>query len=121
MQRFLLGFPEVGLVRMPLVIGVSATPKRFLDLLGHTDHMLQRVVIPADTVRISGLLKDRILIHHPERATVAAMSLLEEVARKWGRLNTIWGDFCKTEQEGPRLAHSRPKDRERKQKASHQN
>ena len=99
MQRFLLGFPEVGLVRMPLVIGVSATPKRFLDLLGHTDHMLQRVVIPADTVRISGLLKDRILIHHPERATVAAMSLLEEVARKWGRLNTIWGDFCKTEQE----------------------
>jgi type III restriction enzyme len=99
MQRFLLGFPEVGLVRMPLVIGVSATPKRFLDLLEHADHMLQSVAIPADAVRISGLLKDRILIHHPERATVAAMSLLEEAARKWGKLTTLWGDYCKAENE----------------------
>lgn len=31
-QRFLLGHLPDGLVPMPLVIGVSATPKRFIDL-----------------------------------------------------------------------------------------
>jgi type III restriction enzyme len=38
MQRFLLGYPEVGLVKMPMVIGVSATPKRFLDLIANAEH-----------------------------------------------------------------------------------
>ena len=45
MQRFLLGYPEVGLVKMPLVIGVSATPGRFVRHLtssdaGHTLHQI---------------------------------------------------------------------------------
>ncbi len=35
-QRFLLGHAPDGLVPMPLVIGVSATPKRFTDLLERT-------------------------------------------------------------------------------------
>jgi type III restriction enzyme len=59
----------VGLVKMPLVIGVSATPKRFMDLLEHAPHTVHKVAIPAEEVRKSGLLKDRILIHHPESAT----------------------------------------------------
>ncbi len=50
---------------MPLVIGVSATPKRFTDLLEHAPHTLHKVYVPVDAVRDSGLLKDRIPIHHP--------------------------------------------------------
>lgn len=86
MQRFLLGYPEVGLVKMPMVIGVSATPKRFLDLIANAEHTVttHKVVVPAEEVRKSGLLKDRILIHHPEAATTAEMALLEEAARRWG-------------------------------------
>ncbi|MBS0501154.1 MAG: DEAD/DEAH box helicase family protein [Proteobacteria bacterium] len=100
MQRFLLGYPEVGLVRMPLVIGVSATPKRFLDLLGNTaTHTTHHVPVPADEVRKSGLLKDRILIHHPEAATTAEMALLEEAARRWGQMTAAWGAYCRDEQE----------------------
>ena len=75
MQRFLLGYPEVGLVKMPLVIGISATHKRFMDLLEHAPHTVHKVGIPAEEVRKSGLLKDRILIHHPEAATTAEMAL----------------------------------------------
>jgi len=45
MQRFLLGFAEVGLIKMPLVIGVSATPKRFMDLLEHAPHTIHRVAM----------------------------------------------------------------------------
>jgi len=99
MQRFLLGYPEVGLVRMPLVIGISATPKRFMNLLENAPHTIHKIAIPAEEVRKSGLLKDRILIHHPDTATTAEMALLEEAARRWGQMTMTWGSYCKEEQE----------------------
>jgi len=101
MQRFLLGYPEVGLVKMPMVIGVSATPKRFLDLIANAEHTVttHKVAVPAEEVRKSGLLKDRILIHHPEAATTAEMALLEEAARRWGQMTQAWGAYCTDENE----------------------
>ncbi|HBP1729215.1 DEAD/DEAH box helicase [Pseudomonas aeruginosa] len=101
MQRFLLGYPEVGLVKMPMVIGVSATPKRFLDLIANAEHTVttHKVTVPAEEVRKSGLLKDRILIHHPEAATTAEMALLEEAARRWGQMTAAWGAYCQAEKE----------------------
>ena len=101
MQRFLLGYPEVGLVKMPLVIGVSATPKRFMDLLEHAPHTVHKMAIPSDEVRKSGLLKDRILIHHPDAATTAEMALLEEAARRWAQMSNAWAAYCKAESEQP--------------------
>ena len=98
MQRFLLGHPEVGLVKMPLVIGVSATPKRFLDLLEHAPHTVHKVAISAEEVRASGLLKDRILIHHPESPTTAEMGLLQEAARRWHQMTQAWQRYCQEEQ-----------------------
>ncbi len=99
MQRFLLGFPEVGLIKMPLIIGISATPKRFMDLLEHAPHTLHKVAIAPDAVRQSGLLKDRILIHHPESATIAEMALLEEAARRWAQMTAAWRAYCQEEKE----------------------
>lgn len=99
MQRFLLGYPEVGLVKMPLVIGVSATPKRFMDLLEHAPHTVHKVAIPPDDVRQSGLLKDRILIHHPNSATTAEMALLEEATRRWAQMTHGWKRYCEAEKE----------------------
>lgn len=99
MQRFLLGYPDDGLIKMPLVIGISATPKRFMDLLEHAPHTVHKVTIPPDEVRKSGLLKDRILIHHPESATSAEMALLEEAARRWKQMTEAWANYCKAEGE----------------------
>lgn len=99
MQRFLLGHEESGLVKMPLVIGVSATPKRFLDLLEHAPHTIHKIALPPEDVRKSGLLKDRILIHHPKMATTAEMTLLEEAARRWAQLTAAWSKFCASENE----------------------
>lgn len=101
MQRFLLGHAETGLVRMPLVIGVSATPTRFVKLLaeakaGHSQHPVH---VSAEEVRKSGLLKDRILIHHPESPTQAEMGLLEAAARRWAEMTQVWATYCKTESE----------------------
>ena len=98
-QRFLLGAPETGLVKMPLVIGLSATPKRFMDLLEHAPHTVHKVSIPVEDVRLSGLLKDRILIHHPDSPISAEMSLLEEAARKWTEITAGWAKYCAVERE----------------------
>ncbi|WP_426197189.1 DEAD/DEAH box helicase [Massilia sp. DWR3-1-1] len=99
MQRFLLGYTEVGLVKMPLVIGVSATPKRFMDLLEYAPHTVHKVSISPEDVRQSGLLKDRILIHHPASASAAEMTLLEEAARRWAEMTDEWAVYCKAEGE----------------------
>lgn len=100
-QRFLKGHAPDGLIKMPLVIGISATTRRFVDTVtnaasGHTVHHVQ---IRPEDVRQSGLLKDRILIHHPEASTSAAMSLLEEAARRWATMTDLWDKFCKEEGE----------------------
>lgn len=102
MQRFLLGHPDSGLIRMPLVIGVSATPKRFMDLLERArDTTVHKAEVRAEEVRESGLLKDRILIHHPESASTAEQSLLAEAARRWAQLEARWQTYCTQEAEPP--------------------
>lgn len=97
MQRFVLGHKETGLVKMPLVIGVSATPTRFLSLIQQARYSItaHQVLVAAEEVRKSGLLKDRILIHHPEHETDAEMALLEESARRWTQMAATWSAYCK--------------------------
>jgi type III restriction enzyme len=104
MQKFIKGHPESALVKMPLIVGVSATPKRFNDLLGESVHTVHKVQVPPEDVRESGLLKERILIHHPEKATRAELGLLEEAARRWQGMSSLWDAYCG--EEGVR--HVRP-------------
>jgi type III restriction enzyme len=59
MKSFLLGREADGMCRMPLVIGVSATPQRFDELLIGTIHATQKVYVKPEQVRESGLIKDR--------------------------------------------------------------
>ena len=99
LQRFLLGSPEDGLCRMPLVIGVSATPRRFEELLSGTTHTVHKVYIPAGDVWESGLLKDRILIHYPDSASQAEMTLLAEAAHRWQAIEKRWADYCQKQDE----------------------
>jgi type III restriction enzyme len=100
MQRFLLGAPDVGMVPCRMVVGLSATPQRFETLMaGATAHTLRRVAITAEQVRESGLLKQRVLIHHPETPTSAEMSLLQDAARRWVEMERRWADYCSAENE----------------------
>lgn len=98
-QRFLLGHAETGLIRVPLVIGLSATPKRFTDLLEQAPHTLHKVPVPVADVRASGLLKDRIPIHSPKVVGYSEMSLLAEAASVWVRMGQAWDAYCAVEQE----------------------
>jgi type III restriction enzyme len=100
LQRFLLGSPADGLCRMPLVIGISATPRRFEELLlSDTTRTVYKVYIKAEDVRESGLLKDRILIHHPDSASQAEMTLLAEAANRWQAMEKRWSVYCQNQDE----------------------
>lgn len=99
LQKFLLGSEEDGLCRMPLVIGVSATPRRFEDLLAGTTHTVHKVYVKPEDVRTSGLLKDRILIHYPDAGGQAEMSLVAEAANRWRLIYKRWQTYCRNEEE----------------------
>lgn len=99
MQRFILGSDKDGLCRMPMVLGISATPKRFEQMLEGTDHTVHKVPVPPKDVRASGLLKDRILIHYPEAESQAQMALLAQAAREWQAMDGAWNAYCATQKE----------------------
>lgn len=98
MQKFIMGSPEYNLSPMPLVIGMSATAERFNRLVGNTASTLRREIISAADVRSSGLLKDRILILHPEDALkYNDMAVLDKATDEWIDKCKHWKQYC-TEQ-----------------------
>ncbi|MDR0673109.1 MAG: DEAD/DEAH box helicase family protein [Zoogloeaceae bacterium] len=99
MQKFILGSKEDGLPVMPLVIGVSATPQRFQRLVDSaTKSAIQKVVVPPEDVRESGLLKDRIIIHFPDAAARAGMTIFKEAVTNWKRKRERWAAYCEREE-----------------------
>lgn len=100
-QQFIKGNKDSGLIKMPLIIGVSATPKRFTELLAETEHTHHPVRVPVDHVRESGLIKARVLIHHPMNETNAELGILEEAARRWKQMSDQWSAYCDEENEKP--------------------
>ncbi|MEJ7622610.1 MAG: DEAD/DEAH box helicase family protein [Pyrinomonadaceae bacterium] len=99
MQKFILGSPADGLSRMPLVIGMSATPRRFDDLIAGAPHTVYKVPVDRESVRVSGLLKDRVLIDFPRAGAQAEMTLLAEAANTWKDVEKKWTAYCTKEDE----------------------
>ena len=95
MQRFLKGSPDLGLSPMPLVIGVSATAARFDQLVGNTTSSLNKWIVSPNEVRSSGLLKDRILITHPDDPEKNnAMAILQRATEEWREKCVHWKQYC---------------------------
>ncbi|MEG1926836.1 MAG: DEAD/DEAH box helicase family protein, partial [Ruthenibacterium sp.] len=99
MQKFIKGSNEDGLCIMPLVIGVTATPQRFDTLIAGTSSTVQKVVVPPEQVRESGLLKDRIIIHYPDMALSADLTMFRGAVDNWCKKCTHWQYYCEREQE----------------------
>jgi type III restriction enzyme len=98
MQKFIKGSKEDGLPIMPLVIGVTATPQRFQKLVADTTSTIQKVVVPPEEVRKSGLLKDRIIIHFPDIAIGADMTMFKEAVANWKKKCERWDAYCDREE-----------------------
>lgn len=82
MQKFIMGSEKDCLKPMPIVIGVSATIQRFNKLIEGVGNSTTRPYdIPPIVVRDSGLLKDEIIIQHPNKNR--EMSMLQLAALEW--------------------------------------
>jgi type III restriction enzyme len=95
-QKLILGSDDDGLPRpgAPLVVGMSATPQRFDELLAGTDRSKSTVRITVDDVRTSGLLKELVLVQIPSNDRPGDLTLLEEAARRWKDFERQWRDYC---------------------------
>ena len=96
MQKFLKGSAEDKLAPMPVVIGMSATSERFNHLVEGTSSTIHKVVVTADEVRASGLLKDRIVITYPEESSLNKdMAVLQAAADDWKEKWDHWTQYCR--------------------------
>jgi type III restriction enzyme len=99
MQKFIKGSEEDGLCIMPLVIGVTATPQRFENLIAGTTSTVQKVIVLPEQVRESGLLKDRIIIHYPDIQLGADMTMFKGAVDNWLKKCAHWKAYCEREDE----------------------
>lgn len=95
MQRFLKGY-EDKMRPMPFVIGMSATAERFQRLMYKiTDRSSTNIVVSAEQVRSSGLLKDRIIISYPEDAEKTNPTIvLKQATQEWLDKCESWDRYC---------------------------
>jgi len=95
-RNSLKGSKDDGLCIMPLVIGVTATPQRFDNLIAGTTSTVQKVIVPPEHVRDSGLLKDRIIIHFPDIQLSAEMTMFKGAVENWLKKCSHWKAYCET-------------------------
>lgn len=101
MQKFVTGSEVDGLPAIPLVLGMSATPQRFTELLGNTTRTQRPVNISPEMVRESGLLKDLIVVTNPRSKTQSDLTLLESAADRWKHFSELWAAYCEREKVAP--------------------
>ncbi len=99
-QKFIIG-SEGEIPAIPLILGISATPQRFMDLLAGTQRAIKPAVnVDPETVRASGLLKDAITLYHPEETQASDLTLLRAAAERLKRYETEW-DAYSAEEKAP--------------------
>jgi type III restriction enzyme len=98
-QKFLLGDPDGGMPPASIVVGMSATPQRFHDLMAGSGRVPRITEIKPEDVRDSGLLKDRIVVYHPTQERPSDFTLLEAAAKQWKECRQHWDTYCRKEGE----------------------
>ena len=98
MQRFIKGSPSDGMAPMPIVIGVTATPKRFDALISGAHCGSERVEVPIQDVKASGLLKERIILRKQESQIRADEALFESAVDEWLAVTNLWNEYCEAEE-----------------------
>ena len=97
MQKFIKGSEEDNLSPAPLVIGMSATPERFNNLVSNSSSSIQKVIVTNEDVQASGLLKERIIVLYPDdekNKTVSKdMAVLEAAADEWKSKCEHWRQY----------------------------
>lgn len=92
-------------VPSPIVIGISATPTRFVESMAKdASRTLEQVIVDVQDVKNSGLIKDKIVIRHPDAPSAEDMTLLAEAVKELKEFDERWKKYA-DEQDEP---HVRP-------------
>ena len=71
--------------------GISATPERFItSMTQDAFRTLEQVQVPTLEVKKSGLIKDKLLVLHPDVLTEDGMTLLGEAVEKIKQFEAKW-------------------------------
>jgi len=88
----------------PVVLGISATPERFETAISKAgQRRMDPVKVDAEAVRMSGLIKDKIRIRHPQEAQPGDSTLLALAVRDLKIYDELWSRYAK-EQHEPKVA-----------------
>lgn len=91
-QRFIFG--TEGMRRSPVVLGISATPQRFDELIAGTPRTIRRAEADIEQVRASGLLKERIIVWRPEHGIQhSEVTLLQRAAQTLQDYDLRWSRY----------------------------
>lgn len=94
MQKFVKG-SEGEIPAIDLILGVSATPQRFQELVDGQSKRTPRTceVNPLD-VRASGLLKDRIMVFHTNQDFPTDTTMLRAAVLQWRAIGMQWHEYA---------------------------
>lgn len=87
---------EDGKCPMPVVVGISATPKRFVTAMADRRERVSYPVVkvkPAD-VQASGLLKDKIVLQAPTEGAAVYNIYLNEACGNLVQSTNTWSAYC---------------------------
>ncbi|MDQ1075039.1 MULTISPECIES: DEAD/DEAH box helicase [Microbacterium] len=92
-QRFILGSENLNPI--PIIVGLSATPTRFTELLQNdTRRVVRRTEADVPEVRKSGLIKDRVVVWRPEDSlTHSEHTLLQRAAQELQDFTLRWRTY----------------------------
>lgn len=97
-QRFVKGGDEVP--ASPIILGISATPDRFLGLVRGRRNLRPLVDVSAEEVRASGLLKQTLLVYHPAKKEPSDYTLLRTAAERLSAYSDGWADYRRRARSG---------------------
>ncbi|MGQ7788328.1 DEAD/DEAH box helicase [Nesterenkonia sp. K-15-9-6] len=97
LAQFLNGTGK-GKRRAPVVVGISATPGRFEKSLSSRS-MKMSVTVDIGDVREGGLVKDHVLLGHPDEEIAADTTLLMEATRKRLEMAHLWREYTDANDE----------------------
>lgn len=90
-QRFIKGHDDLDPV--PIILGISATPERFQELVRGSGRTTREVEVPVEAVRASGLLKDILTVYRPTAKQATDLTMLIEASKQWKTFATSWVEY----------------------------
>jgi type III restriction enzyme len=91
-QRFIKGTDLMPPV--PIVVGISATPDRYLKVVGETGRTISQHDVPPAEVRASGLIKERVAAEVAGEKQRDSLALLSVAATAWKESTDRWAAYC---------------------------